>query len=70
MHYLHKQAIINLKTKLTEEGIVMKTSFKTQVLRMGLGSFVDIKWRAKFEIWDSTYATLIGRIINLSWKQS
>ena len=45
----------------------MKTRFKA---RMGLGSFVDIKWRTKFEIWDSTYATLIGRIINLSWKQS
>ena len=48
----------------------MKTSFKTRVLRMGLGSFENIKYRAKFEIWNSTYATLIGRIINLSWKQT
>ena len=33
----HKHGAQNLR-----QGIVMKTSFKTQVLRMGLSSFVDI----------------------------
>ena len=31
-----------LRAQNLRQGIVMKTSFKTRVLRMGLGSFVDI----------------------------
>ena len=39
---IHSTFILDSRAKNSRQGIVMKTSFKTQVLWMGLGSFVDI----------------------------
>ena len=34
--------LLHCRAQNLRQGIVIKTSFKTRVLRMGLGSFVDI----------------------------
>ena len=56
---------INPRAQNLRQGIVMKTSFKTRVLRMGLGSFVEISiFVMKYFLFSFFIFSILSNLLN------